>query len=329
MLTLEIQSILGLGMNKRMVIAAQWMLLKLKQPQIQLIPAPAFMSNPAREQSVQNNIFNAKTGNNAYYALITESGITVNSNYNTYYTTNTNLFDYNGTVGNTGPLGASDLTTNPLFVSGSDYHIFSTNGSYHGGAWPPLTASGGTWTNDASSSPAIDAGNPADAYANEPVSGNRINQGAYGNTIQASKTSLTVAVNAGSDASICANETHTLSGATESNTTSLLWTTSGNGTFDDDTELNPVYTPGSADISAGTVTLTLTGQPGDVSDDMTLTVSPLSTADAGDCDSNSLLQCELYGLSHSKQWHDPMDQQWGRKLYQRDSRRRSVYPRHE
>ena len=87
--------------------------------------------------SVQNNILQAKPGNNAYYTLKTESGITVNSNYNTFYTTNTDLFDYNGTIGNTGPLGANDLTTNPLFVGGSDYHIFSTNGSYHGGAWPP------------------------------------------------------------------------------------------------------------------------------------------------------------------------------------------------
>ncbi len=231
--------------------------------------------------TIQNNIFIAKSGNNDYYALITESGVTVNSNYNTYYTTNTNLFDYNGTVGNTGPLGASDLITNPLLVGGSDYHIFSTNGSYHGGEWPPLNASSGVWTNDASNSPAIDAGNPVDPYSNEPVSGNRINQGAYGNTVQASKTSLAVTVFAGNNASICADETYTLSGATESNTTSLLWTTSGNGTFDNDTELNPVYTPGSADIAAGTVTLTLTGQPGNVSDDMTLTVSPLSTADAG------------------------------------------------
>ncbi|PLW93357.1 MAG: hypothetical protein C0591_14795, partial [Marinilabiliales bacterium] len=223
--------------------------------------------------SIQNNIFNAKAGNNAYYALITESGITVNSNYNTYYTTNTNLFDYNGTVGNTGPLGASDLITNPLFVSGSDYHIFSTNGSYHGGEWPPLTASGGTWTNDASNSPAIDAGNPADASSNEPVSGNRINQGAYGNTVQASKTGVTVTVFAGADATICEGDTYAISDATASSYTSLSWTTSGDGSFDDDTALNPVYTPGTTDISSSIVTLSLTGQPGDVSDEMILTIT--------------------------------------------------------
>jgi hypothetical protein len=145
--------------------------------------------------TVQNNIFVAKSGNNSYYALQSASGVTVSSSYNTYYTTNTNLFNYNGTVGNTGPISTGDITTDPQFVNaGTDFHIKSTAGSYAGGTWPPLTASGGTWTNDASTSPAIDAGNPADAYANEPAdNGSRINQGAYGNTVQASKTATAAA----------------------------------------------------------------------------------------------------------------------------------------
>ncbi len=137
---------------------------------------------------VQNNIFVAKTGDDAYYALKSETGVTVISDYNTYYTTNTNLFDYNGTVGNTGPMGPNDLTSNPLFVGSGDYHILSTNDSYHAGEWPPLTATSGTWTTDGSTSPALDAGNPADPYSNEPVGGTAINQGAYGNTVQASKS---------------------------------------------------------------------------------------------------------------------------------------------
>ena len=87
-------------------------------------------------------------------------------------------------------MGANDLTSDPQFISGSDYHIFSANGSYHGGEWPPLTNSSGTWTTDASNSPAMDAGNPADDYSNEPESGYRINQGAYGNTVQASKSGI-------------------------------------------------------------------------------------------------------------------------------------------
>jgi len=144
--------------------------------------------------TVENNIFVAKSGNNAYYTLKSENGITVSSDYNTYYTTNTNLFDYNGTQNNSGPMSANDLNGDPLFVGSGDYHIFSTNDSYHGGEWPPTTASSGGWTTDGSDSPALDAGNPADSYTNEPASGGRINQGAYGNTVQASKTVSTVTI---------------------------------------------------------------------------------------------------------------------------------------
>ncbi len=144
--------------------------------------------------TVQNNIYVAKAGSNDYYTLISETGATVNSSYNTYYTTNTNLFDYNGTIGNTGPISTGDITTDPQFVNaGTDFHIKSTAGSYAGGTWPPLTATGGTWTLDASTSPAVDAGNTADAWSNEPApNGSRINQGAYGNTLQASKTGCTM-----------------------------------------------------------------------------------------------------------------------------------------
>jgi len=40
---------------------------------------------------------------------------------------------------------------------------------------------------------------------------------------------------------------------------SLVWTTNGDGAFDSDTILNPVYTPGSGDIQNGSVKLTLKG----------------------------------------------------------------------
>ena len=50
-------------------------------------------------------------------------------------------------------------------------------------------------------------------------------------------------VNAGPDATICAANTHTLAG-TQSNCSPWLWTTSGDGTFNNPNLLNPVYTPG-------------------------------------------------------------------------------------
>ncbi len=148
--------------------------------------------------SVQNNIFYSLSGSYVF-TLKTESGITINSDYNTYFKNGNNyLVYYNGTVysdlsawsGN--GAGTNDIENDPDFVNtGTDFHIKSENGSYAGGAWPPDIAAGGSWTNDASTSPALDAGNPSDSYSNEPQSGNRINQGAYGNTAQASKSVLT------------------------------------------------------------------------------------------------------------------------------------------
>lgn len=147
--------------------------------------------------NVTNNIFYAKTGT-YYFTLKTEDGITVSSDYNTYYKNgnkylvyyNNNLYsDITSWSGN--GAGTNDIDLDPDFVNpGTDFHIHSVYGSYAGGYWPPDIAAGGSWTLDATTSPALDAGNPSDPYSNEPASGNIINQGAYGNTAQASKSSL-------------------------------------------------------------------------------------------------------------------------------------------
>lgn len=71
---------------------------------------------------------------------------------------------------------------------------------------------------------------------------------------------------AGNTISQCSGTPVTLTQATAGNYSGLLWTTSGDGTFNNDTILNPVYTPGSNDIINGNVVLTLTatglGNPG-------------------------------------------------------------------
>lgn len=80
----------------------------------------------------------------------------------------------------TGKEGNS-LSLDPLFVdvASGDFHLQSTAGSYHEGAFAA----------DAVTSPAIDAGHPADSTAAEPTPyGARINLGAYGGTEQASKS---------------------------------------------------------------------------------------------------------------------------------------------
>ncbi len=91
--------------------------------------------------------------------------------------------------------------------------------------------------------------------------------------------------NAGSDDVICENDTYTLSGIA-SDQQNVIWTTAGDGTFDDATSLGAIYTPGANDISAGTVDLTLTSYSiapciNDSVDTMTLTIQPLPTASAG------------------------------------------------
>jgi hypothetical protein len=62
---------------------------------------------------------------------------------------------------------------------------------------------------------------------------------------------------AGENATICEGTTHQLAGQAV-NYTSLLWETSGTGTFSDATILNPVYTPNAGDVTSGSVILSLT-----------------------------------------------------------------------
>ena len=87
---------------------------------------------------------------------------------------------------------------------------------------------------------------------------------------------------AGLDATICAGETHQLDG-TATHYNSLLWTTTGTGTFSNATILNPIYTPSETDIAAGNVSLKLTvnGPTNTVHSSKTLYINPLAQADAG------------------------------------------------
>ena len=91
---------------------------------------------------------------------------------------------------------------------------------------------------------------------------------------------------AGDDAGICEGETHTLAGSVE-NACGQYWTTSGDGTFDDNTLLTAVYTPGSGDIATGTVDLCLFAEACDpctenAEDCLTITIHKAAIAIAGD-----------------------------------------------
>lgn len=97
-------------------------------------------------------------------------------------------------------------------------------------------------------------------------------------------------VNAGSDALICQGDSFIVADATASNTSLLIWTSSGTGIFTSNGTLTPTYTPSIADFAAGSVTLTLTGNPiapcsAAVTDQMVLSLVPTAIVDAGNDDS--------------------------------------------
>lgn len=99
-----------------------------------------------------------------------------------------------------------------------------------------------------------------------------------------SEFSAKIDLTAGPDATVCANDTAQLSGSVSGGTTTGQWTTSGSGQFlPNDTDLNPLYVPSPADISAGVVSITLTstGSCTPVSDVMNLNITPAPTVDAG------------------------------------------------
>ncbi|MBP7864494.1 MAG: FG-GAP repeat protein [Acidobacteria bacterium] len=85
--------------------------------------------------------------------------------------------------------GVGNVSADPLFadpdVLQQDFHLRSAGGRFD----PTLSGGAGGWVWDAVTSPAVDAGNPADAFDQEPPrNGGRVNLGIYGNTPQASRT---------------------------------------------------------------------------------------------------------------------------------------------
>lgn len=93
-------------------------------------------------------------------------------------------------------------------------------------------------------------------------------------------------VAAGPDQSICSTGQLALSGQVSGGSATGQWSTSGNGTFSpSNTSLNAVYTPGSNDLSLGTVTITLQatniGNCSPVSDNLVVTIVPVPQVNAG------------------------------------------------
>ncbi len=84
---------------------------------------------------------------------------------------------YSDIMGGWSGTGNIDLYPGFVDTANGDYHLQSTVGSYHGGSW----------LLDSLHSPCIDVGDSTSSYENEPEpNGDRVNMGAYGNTVEAS-----------------------------------------------------------------------------------------------------------------------------------------------
>jgi gliding motility-associated-like protein len=90
---------------------------------------------------------------------------------------------------------------------------------------------------------------------------------------------------AGTDLSTCELSPVTISGANVTNSTDILWTSSGNGVFNNPAIANPVYTPGTLDAAIGQVILTISAGGNtpcpDVSDILLLTIQKAPQVNAG------------------------------------------------
>ncbi|NCA86600.1 MAG: T9SS type A sorting domain-containing protein, partial [Clostridia bacterium] len=111
-------------------------------------------------------------------------------------------------------------------------------------------------------------------------------------TCGVTRDTLTVTINnppvvyAGTNATICASEPFINSNATAVDFSELLWTTSGDGTFDNASMLHATYYAGTNDMMGGSVTLTLAaaGEAGcqQAQSSFILTFIPLAYANAGE-----------------------------------------------
>jgi len=84
-------------------------------------------------------------------------------------------------------LGDGVISDDPLFAdpAGGDYHVKSRFGRWD----PSANAGTGAWIADDFTSPCIDAGDPGSDFSSEPMPNfARVNIGAYGNTVEASRS---------------------------------------------------------------------------------------------------------------------------------------------
>ena len=164
--------------------------------------------------------------------------------------------------------GAANIGNPPIVSAGSDFSVCSNQTIQLNGIanytssinW--TTLGNGTFSNVAILNPIYTLGS-LDIISNSAwvvlhASGNGSCATALtSDTLLISVTHAPI-VNAGPGSTICNTCAFSITGASASNNTSILWTTFGNGTFSNPSLLNPTYQPSAFDYAQGFVYLKLT-----------------------------------------------------------------------
>jgi hypothetical protein len=212
------------------------------------------------------------------YSSISSSGLTIG---NTYYLMVDgwagDVCDYViGANSTSGILLPVSLNTNAVSICSGASTTFTASGGDGTYSWAPSLG-----LNIASGSTVIATPAVTTTYTVSSNAGNSLCPTASTEQVTVLVDSPSIS-DAGLDARICAYDSYTVSGALASSYSSISWTSNGTGTFTAANTLNPVYTPSSADIGVGSVTLTLTaignGACGNATSDMQLTIYPLPVA---------------------------------------------------
>ena len=180
--------------------------------------------------------------------------ITANGNANCSPVTNTMLLTVNAAP--TADAGSDeatcqnvpfDLSTAATVPSASNYSALSWNDGGEGGSFDDNTAIHPVYTPPVDYTGTITLTLTADGNANcNPVSDN------IQLTVNASPIS-----EAGNDTTICYGDSVQILTADSVNASTIGWTTSGDGTFNDSSLINPYYNPGINDLNSGSVKLYL------------------------------------------------------------------------
>jgi len=157
----------------------------------------------------------------------------------------------------TGPLPVADFVASSTTICQGDCINFTDLSTYCPSSW--------TWSFPGAAPTGSSLQNPTNicynAVGTHSVTLVATNSNGFGDTTFINYITVNAAAtaNAGPDTNICTTGSYAIAGATVGGTvTSLLWGTSGDGTFDDSLLVSPIYTPSAADIVAGCVTLYIT-----------------------------------------------------------------------